>query len=66
MAVGPRSELERLLDDDRWIRRLAGRLVADPAAADDLAQEAWLAALGAGGAAGVERRWFGRVLRNSW
>lgn len=59
------SRLEGLLDDDRWIRRLARGLVADPGTADDLAQETWVAALEAreGQAA---RPWLGRVLRNAW
>jgi RNA polymerase sigma factor (sigma-70 family) len=64
-AMTPASELEGLLDDDRWIRRLARGLVADRATADDLAQDTWVAALEAreGRAA---RPWLGRVLRNAW
>lgn len=60
----PPFELESLLADDRWIRRLAGRLVADPTAAEDLVQETWVAALTRG--AVPSRPWLGRVLRNTW
>jgi RNA polymerase sigma-70 factor (ECF subfamily) len=37
--------IETLLTHADWVRALAGRLVADPARADDVAQETWLAAL---------------------
>ena len=37
--------LQSLLDHSQWVRRLAHRLVQDPALADDLAQEAVLVAL---------------------
>ena len=40
------SDLVRLLHETRWVRSLAGRLVADCDAAEDLAQDACLAALG--------------------
>ena len=38
-------EPERMLVHAGWIRRLAGSLLADPAAADDAVQDTWLAAL---------------------
>jgi len=67
MSVPPTAELESLLADDRWIRRLAHRLTADPGTAEDLAQDTWLAVLsGRAGHAGKERPWLGRVLRNTW
>ncbi|HTF90957.1 MAG TPA: sigma-70 family RNA polymerase sigma factor [Planctomycetota bacterium] len=59
-------ELEGLLADSDWLRRLAGGLARDPDTADDLAQETWLAALrksppeGEGGL----RAWLATVLRN--
>jgi RNA polymerase sigma-70 factor (ECF subfamily) len=50
-----------------WVRRLARRLVVDPSAADDVAQEAWVAALSrpwpAGG--GPARAWLARVATNA-
>lgn len=58
-------DLERLLDDDRWIRRLARRLVADPGLAEDLAQTTWVAALEQHGGA-APRAWLRRVLTNAW
>ncbi|MDZ4771648.1 MAG: sigma-70 family RNA polymerase sigma factor [Planctomycetota bacterium] len=38
-------DVERLLAERNWIQRLARSLVADPNAADDVAQDAWLAAI---------------------
>lgn len=37
--------LEQLLEHDTWLRNLAAELVRDPATADDLVQETWLAAM---------------------
>jgi len=65
MSLSP-SELESLLARDRWVRALARRLAADPATADDLAQETWLAALSRRNARPGERPWLARVLRNAW
>ncbi|HEX6884454.1 MAG TPA: sigma-70 family RNA polymerase sigma factor [Planctomycetota bacterium] len=65
MSLSP-SELESLLARDRWVRSLARRLAADPATAEDLAQETWLAALSARHARPGERPWLARVLRNAW
>ncbi len=62
-----RIGLEALRAHSEWLRRLARALIAEPAAAEDLAQETWLAAL--------ERRpdpsqplrpWLGAVARNLW
>ena len=61
----PSFELERVLAQDDWIRRLARRLVRDPHAADDLAQDAWVAALESGCEAAAPRRWLAGVLRNA-
>jgi DNA-directed RNA polymerase specialized sigma24 family protein len=41
----PNLEPEDLLVHDGWVRALVRRLVYDPAEADELAQETWLAAL---------------------
>jgi RNA polymerase sigma-70 factor (ECF subfamily) len=46
-----------------WLRRLAGALVREPHAADDLAQDAWLAASSSAGAIERPRAWLGTVLR---
>jgi RNA polymerase sigma factor (sigma-70 family) len=55
-----------LLAQAAWARRLARRLVADEARADDLVQQAWLAALQRRSDAirASARGWFGGVLRN--
>ncbi len=66
MPVPPTAEFEGLLADDRWIRRLARRLTADPGTAEDLVQDTWLVMLSGPRAAGTERPWLGRVLRNTW
>lgn len=64
-------DAERLLADTRWLKRLARGLVADDNSADDLAQDAWLAALKARssgtvalGAVESERSWLTGVLHN--
>ncbi len=47
MASDPSAQvpLEALLSEAGWLRALAQSLVSDPATADDLVQETWLAAL---------------------
>jgi RNA polymerase sigma-70 factor (ECF subfamily) len=61
-ALGP----ERLLEHAAWARRLARELVADAAAADDVVQEAWLAATRKPPSEDRPlRQWLGRVLRNA-
>lgn len=55
------AELERLLREDHWLRRLARRLAGDPESAEDLAQEAWVVALDRGRG---DRPWLFGVLRN--
>ena len=37
--------IEELLEHSSWVRSLARQLVSDSSIADDLAQEAWVAAL---------------------
>ncbi len=66
MSVPPAIELEALLAEERWIRRLARRLVSDPNEVDDLVQETWVAALSAGKGRAAERPWAGAVVRNLW
>ena len=59
------AALSLLLQDMDWVRRLAARLVRDPASADDLAQETWVRALEhAPRGGGITRAWLGTVLRN--
>ena len=57
-------KLEELLRHTRWIEELARRLVRDPAAAQDLAQSAWVIALRSEERPGNLRGWLGSVLRN--
>jgi RNA polymerase sigma factor (sigma-70 family) len=66
MDVTPTQDLAGLLAEDRWMRQLARRLAADPHAAEDLAQDAWVAALSGGGGARRRRAWLGGVVRNLW
>jgi len=61
MASRPVS-LDALLDDARWLRALARRLVSDEAEADDLAQEAWRAALERPPQADTARGWLASAL----
>ncbi len=44
-STSTHPELERLLTHQDWLRSLARRLVGDSAAAEDLVQETWIAAL---------------------
>ena len=60
------SPIDVLLAEDRWIRRLAGRLVVDPHTADDLAQDAYLTALASADRPREARAWLGGILRNLW
>src|SRR5262245_55288462 len=61
----PRIEIEELLTHASWLRGLAESLVADPARADDLVQETWIAARRRPPRAlGSPRPWLARVLRN--
>ncbi|MEE8142040.1 MAG: sigma-70 family RNA polymerase sigma factor, partial [Planctomycetota bacterium] len=53
---------ESLLDNVRWVQRLARRLVLDESQADDLSQETLLAALKNPSMSGV-RAWLGTVTR---
>ncbi|MEM9380147.1 MAG: RNA polymerase sigma factor [Planctomycetota bacterium] len=59
---------EELLAEMGWVRQLARGLVADPALAEDLAQEAWIAAStrppAALHGAGALRAWLATVVRN--
>ncbi|MBI1851614.1 MAG: sigma-70 family RNA polymerase sigma factor [Planctomycetes bacterium] len=57
--------IEELLAHSAWVRRLAARLVADPATADDLVQETWLAAMRRPPRDDRPvRPWLARVIRN--
>jgi RNA polymerase sigma factor (sigma-70 family) len=62
MESNPR--LDELLRHTRWIEELAQRLVRDPAAAQDLAQSAWVIALRSDERPRNLRGWLGAVLRN--
>ena len=56
----PPFELEAVLRADDWLRRMARSLV-DADASEDLAQDAWVAALSRGRG---DRGWLFGVLRN--
>jgi RNA polymerase sigma-70 factor (ECF subfamily) len=59
------ADIAELLQHSSWIRRLARSLVRDDAAADDLVQETWMAALRSPPRAGeTVRPWLAEVLRN--
>src|SRR5687768_8254949 len=63
--LGPAPEGSLATDDLRWLQALARRLARDPAEADDLAQEAWLAAGRTSSVPTRSRRaWLSGVLRN--
>jgi RNA polymerase sigma factor (sigma-70 family) len=60
------SDLESLLGEDRWIRRLARRLVADASTAEDLVQETYLTALASEAKPRDPRAWLAGIARNLW
>lgn len=63
--AAPVATLDLLLAHHGWMRDLARRLVLDPNRADDLEQQAWLAALQSPPTQGVHpRAWLATVLRN--
>lgn len=67
MDLSPRfAKPEELLAQMDWVRTLASSLVSDPAIADDIAQDAWLAAQHAPAVAGegALRAWLAAVVRN--
>lgn len=62
----PPTSIDELLRHHEWLRRLAGRLIADPAAADDAVQQTWLAALRNRPRSGAPvKGWLATVLRNT-
>ncbi|MCE9637488.1 MAG: sigma-70 family RNA polymerase sigma factor [Planctomycetes bacterium] len=61
----PTTRIESLLTQHAWVRGLARKLVRSDADADDLAQEAWLAAVKSPPRSeSAARGWFAAVLRN--
>src|SRR5262245_22139024 len=59
------GELDRLVAESVWVRRLALAVAREAHAADDLAQDAWLAALARPPREpGSRRGWFSRVVGN--
>lgn len=66
MSVPSASDLQALLSEDRWIRRLAARLVADSSTADDLVQEAYLTALSVTEQPRSARAWSSGAVRSLW
>ena len=63
MTTGNETNVDRVLAQTGWVRRFAKRLVSDEYVAEDLAQEAQLAAL-RDGPGGNLRPWLTTVLRN--
>src|SRR5262245_10405295 len=64
-AMSPSVEIAVLLEQTSWIRRLALGLAADVHLAEDLAQDAWVAALERPPATGKSvRGWLATVLRH--
>jgi RNA polymerase sigma-70 factor, ECF subfamily len=56
---------ERFAADDRFVRAILRRFVADPNAVDDLAQETWLAVLRQAASGGfLGRAWLSTVAKN--
>lgn len=55
------DQLDRLLEHEPWLRQLAAELVRDPATADDIVQETWLAAMRAPEVR-APKAWLKRVL----
>ncbi len=55
------ADLDGLLREDDWLRRMARKLVGDSHASEDLVQDAWVAAISRGRS---ERPWLFGVLRN--
>src|SRR5688572_24183968 len=56
---------EALLEHLDWVRQLARSLVADPNAAEDLVQDAWLSAARRPPHEGNLRGWLAQVVRNA-
>jgi len=66
-AMGPAEvhpNADDLLRHARWVRRMAGALLRDEAAAEDLVQDTWLAALTRAPGTGRLRPWLRQVARN--
>lgn len=61
-----RPDIDRLLAEDAWLRRLAARLAGSSGAADDVVQETWVAALAAPREPENARAWLAGVARNAW
>ena len=64
MTDPPPPAPEGFARDDRFVRALLRRFVADPNAIDDLAQETWLAVLKQAGSGYLGRAWLSTVARN--
>src|SRR3954447_7274115 len=61
----PTLTMEQLMAHSGWLRRLAGGLLGDSAAADDAVQEAFVSAMRRPpDTRGSVRAWFGAVLTN--
>lgn len=57
--------VDALLEESKWLRRLASHLVGDPGRAEDIVQETWVAVLRRGpGTEHPSRSWLAAVARN--
>jgi RNA polymerase sigma-70 factor, ECF subfamily len=64
-VTAERSGIEGLLEHATWLRGLASALVRDPASADDLVQDTWVAAMRNPRPSGVApRAWLTGIARN--
>jgi RNA polymerase sigma factor (sigma-70 family) len=60
----PRADVETLLAETNWVRRVARGLTRDPHSAAEIEQETWLTALAHGTYATSPRAWLAEVARN--
>src|SRR3954468_18018777 len=60
------GDLGEIFAHQEWVRALALRLCGDPATADDLVQDTWVAALRDRDNVRSVRAWLGGIVRHRW